>query len=385
MPLPSRKGNHIGFAPTTTLGNIMDWLKTMTTNEYIACVKQYGCPRFNGKLWQRNYYEHIIRNETELNKIQESLRQGYLGEGERAIPLPFITGRQKSLETRAATLAEPIQAKAALAQAKRMAALDASKFRLTQEENKMEAAREAEKPIAGTSFYDPKTGKFITAPSDQGGFTLGAGQIRYDEKGNIIAGSAAGETVDTSYWVYLIKSGQASLSDVPGDYKNSVAQQLSTSGIVSKAAQNAIQQADVVLDKIGDLSSLVTSKNTGLTGQQLAKIGGTDAYKLSRELDTIKAVIGFQALQAMRDASPTGGALGQVSEMENRLLQATLGSLDIGLGEERLKANLKDIDRHFNNLKKILNAPATASVSYDAEGNVIIGGGETGGSSIYDW
>ena len=43
----------------------------MTTNEYIACVKQYGCPRFNGKLWQRNYYEHIIRNETELNKIQE--------------------------------------------------------------------------------------------------------------------------------------------------------------------------------------------------------------------------------------------------------------------------------------------------------------------------
>ncbi|OGW39762.1 MAG: hypothetical protein A2Y97_03670 [Nitrospirae bacterium RBG_13_39_12] len=49
----------------------MDWFKTMTTNDYIACVKNYGWPRFNGKLWQRNYYERIIRNETELNKIRE--------------------------------------------------------------------------------------------------------------------------------------------------------------------------------------------------------------------------------------------------------------------------------------------------------------------------
>lgn len=54
-----------------TLGNIMDWFKTMTTNDYIACVKNYGWPRFNGKLWQRNYYDHISRSEKELNKIRE--------------------------------------------------------------------------------------------------------------------------------------------------------------------------------------------------------------------------------------------------------------------------------------------------------------------------
>jgi len=34
-------------------------------------VKQHGWPPFPGKLWQRNYYEHIIRNENELNRIRE--------------------------------------------------------------------------------------------------------------------------------------------------------------------------------------------------------------------------------------------------------------------------------------------------------------------------
>jgi putative transposase len=43
----------------------------MTTNEYIRGVKQNGWHPFPGKLWQRNYYEHIIRNENEMNRIRE--------------------------------------------------------------------------------------------------------------------------------------------------------------------------------------------------------------------------------------------------------------------------------------------------------------------------
>ncbi len=42
---------------------MMDWFKTMTTNEYIRGVKQLGWERFDRKLWQRNYDDHIIRNE----------------------------------------------------------------------------------------------------------------------------------------------------------------------------------------------------------------------------------------------------------------------------------------------------------------------------------
>jgi len=43
----------------------------MSTNEYIRGVKQRGWKPFSGKLWQRNYWEHIIRNESELNRIRE--------------------------------------------------------------------------------------------------------------------------------------------------------------------------------------------------------------------------------------------------------------------------------------------------------------------------
>ena len=43
----------------------------MTTNEYIRGVKTASWPSFNGRLWQRNYYEHIIRDEQSLNRIRQ--------------------------------------------------------------------------------------------------------------------------------------------------------------------------------------------------------------------------------------------------------------------------------------------------------------------------
>ncbi|MFH1097473.1 MAG: transposase [Candidatus Desantisbacteria bacterium] len=60
-------GEHIG----SPLREVVQWFKTMSTNEYIRGVKQNGWRPFNGKLWQRNYYEHIIRDENELNRIRE--------------------------------------------------------------------------------------------------------------------------------------------------------------------------------------------------------------------------------------------------------------------------------------------------------------------------
>jgi len=34
-------------------------------------VYQNGWQQFKGKLWQRNYYEHIIRDENDLNRIRQ--------------------------------------------------------------------------------------------------------------------------------------------------------------------------------------------------------------------------------------------------------------------------------------------------------------------------
>jgi len=42
----------------------------MTTNAYIRGVKQNSWTPFPGKLWQRSYYEHVIRNDDELNRLR---------------------------------------------------------------------------------------------------------------------------------------------------------------------------------------------------------------------------------------------------------------------------------------------------------------------------
>jgi len=64
------KGQTRRSAPTTTIGAVVQWFKTMTTNAYIHGVKKHGWAPFPGKLWQRNYWEHIVRNNDELQKIR---------------------------------------------------------------------------------------------------------------------------------------------------------------------------------------------------------------------------------------------------------------------------------------------------------------------------
>jgi REP element-mobilizing transposase RayT len=64
-------GQPQGVAPTISLPDIVHHFKTLTTTRYRHGVTHNNWASFPGKLWQRNYYEHIIRNEMELNEIRE--------------------------------------------------------------------------------------------------------------------------------------------------------------------------------------------------------------------------------------------------------------------------------------------------------------------------
>ena len=66
-PVSDLLGEHIG----SPLHRVVQWFKTMSTNEYIRGVKTLHWQPFDGKLWQRNYWEHIIRNENEYKRITE--------------------------------------------------------------------------------------------------------------------------------------------------------------------------------------------------------------------------------------------------------------------------------------------------------------------------
>ncbi|MFT3753623.1 MAG: hypothetical protein QM800_12365 [Paludibacter sp.] len=54
---------------------MLDVFKSITTVEYISGVKNLGWTPFKGKLWQRNYYEDIIRNYDAFVRISEYIRE----------------------------------------------------------------------------------------------------------------------------------------------------------------------------------------------------------------------------------------------------------------------------------------------------------------------
>lgn len=57
------------------LPKIMQWYKSITSHEYALWVKTLvpGMPKV--KLWQRNYYEHVVRDKKRLDKIRKYIEE----------------------------------------------------------------------------------------------------------------------------------------------------------------------------------------------------------------------------------------------------------------------------------------------------------------------
>ncbi|MDI6761318.1 MAG: hypothetical protein QMD05_10875 [Candidatus Brocadiaceae bacterium] len=62
--------NRAGASPAPTVGNIIGAFKSLCVQDWLKYIKQNNVNAV-GRFWQRNYYEHIIRNEDRLNKIRE--------------------------------------------------------------------------------------------------------------------------------------------------------------------------------------------------------------------------------------------------------------------------------------------------------------------------
>lgn len=113
------------------------------------------------------------------------------------------------------------------------------------------------------------------------------------------------------------------------------------------AADASIATADRVISTIDTALKQVGPMTTGLPGAVLGKVPGFTPYDLRNTIDTIKANLGFQELSAMRQASPTGGALGQIAVRELELLQATIANLDPNQSEKQITANLRKARDHY--------------------------------------
>ena len=116
-----------------------------------------------------------------------------------------------------------------------------------------------------------------------------------------------------------------------------------------EAKKAAVNHATKVINDVQSAQGLVTGVTTGVVGKGSSFVPGTTAYDLQQRLVTLKANLGFDRLQQMRDASPTGGALGQVAVQELQALQATVGSLELGQSKAELQKNLNKIENHYSN------------------------------------
>jgi len=192
---------------------------------------------------------------------------------------------------------------------------------------------EKPKPVQYT-YTDPKTGnkslKFASPDSiPEGGLDLG-------NEPQKPSGPVDQEWVMRGGVPTPIRKGSAQPGDRPYD---AVSERKQPAGEPSPyATERATRTVQSVDDLIGQVSRLTTGY-----GSVLANLPETAARDFAAELQTLKANIAFNELTAMREASKTGGALGQVSNVELQLLESALGALDTGQSPVNLKKQLVKI------------------------------------------
>ena len=83
---------------------------------------------------------------------------------------------------------------------------------------------------------------------------------------------------------------------------------------------------------------------------------GEGTRNFGERLKSLGAQIGFNALSQMREMSKTGGALGQVSDFENKRLEAAISALDAQQNPEDIKRALRQVTNYAEAAKKNMAA-----------------------------
>lgn len=115
----------------------------------------------------------------------------------------------------------------------------------------------------------------------------------------------------------------------------------------TNAALTSLQSTESQLDRMeqaarGLLQHPGLDRITGYVGM-FPNMPGGDAADAQATLENLKSQVGFSVLQAMREASKTGGALGAVSDKENEMLQNNLAALQNSQSPEQFRENLQRI------------------------------------------
>lgn len=160
-------------------------------------------------------------------------------------------------------------------------------------------------------------------------------------------------------------TAQNTLEAIPGgpaDIKATDIEEKKRMGIETQKIrnQNVIDTVDSALKDVGMFTS-------GFAGNILKNVGGTSAADLEGKINTIQANLGFDRLTQMRAESPTGGALGQVSEKELTLLTSAVASLSQKQSPAQLRENLERIKTHLENWQATVDQAKSEGMAQTAQ------------------
>jgi hypothetical protein len=115
----------------------------------------------------------------------------------------------------------------------------------------------------------------------------------------------------------------------------------------SMALKTLDEGTQVAVKTIDEVSNDVNSWTAGLIGDVSKNIGFGPAYDLFERTKTLVSKTAFDAIQAMRAANKSGGALGNVSDKDIELLQTELTNLSAAQNPEIFKENLATLRQHM--------------------------------------
>lgn len=148
--------------------------------------------------------------------------------------------------------------------------------------------------------------------------------------GPVPAGYVAKTDPETGqYYLEKVKGGTADLAD-------------------QQQAKSTLQKSETVVDNLNQLEDLIKSQSllspiTGVVSEKVPKVLAQKRTDAEAKLKTVLSNIGFGELSQMRKESPTGGAVGQVSDKEQELFQAIKGNLKLDQSEGQILDTIRRI------------------------------------------
>ena len=186
----------------------------------------------------------------------------------------------------------------------------------------------------------------------QSGTVVNVGDEAGPQVGTIPPGFALVEDAQnpSGYRLEIVPGGPADLERQAAD-----AEAIAADARTAVQGEQGARSASVVIDDIGRLTQLIENAPwynpaVGTGSGLLEGIRGTNAADAAALASTINANIAFDRLQQMREASPTGGALGAVTERELALLSSVMGSLDQSQSQEQFLQNLERLNTIYSDI-----------------------------------